>query len=191
MPETKNKVKYGLKNVHYAVVTEGAEGAITYGTPKHIPGAVNLSLSAAGENVAFYADDSLYYEENTNNGYTGTLEMALIPDDFRVDVLGDIQDANGAIVENADAKPKRFALLFEFDGDVKKVRHVSYNVLASRPDVASTTKTQTKDPQTETMNITARPAKDTRHVKGKLYQGNEGYDTFFASVYIPEFAPEA
>lgn len=30
---TKNKVKFGLKNVHYALLQEGEEGAITYGTP--------------------------------------------------------------------------------------------------------------------------------------------------------------
>ena len=116
-----NKVKYGLKNVHYAVVTE-TDGEITYDTPKPIRGAVNLTLDAAGESVQFYADDSVYYEENTNDGYTGSLEMALIPDEFRVDVLGDELDANGALIENKDAKAKHFALLFEFDGDAKKTR---------------------------------------------------------------------
>ena len=74
-----NKIKFGLKNVHYAVVTESG-GVVSYGTPKHIPGAVNLTLSAAGESVQFYADDIVYYEENTNNGYEGSLEMALIPE---------------------------------------------------------------------------------------------------------------
>ena len=57
-----NKIKFGLKNVHYAVVTE-TDGEITYDTPKPIRGAVNLTLDAAGESVQFYADDSVYYEE--------------------------------------------------------------------------------------------------------------------------------
>ena len=43
-----NKVKYGLKNVHYAVITEN-NGETTYDTPKPIPGAVNLTLSPRGK----------------------------------------------------------------------------------------------------------------------------------------------
>lgn len=178
-----NKVKFGLKNVHYAVVTESG-GVVSYGTPKHISGAVNLTLNAAGESVQFYADDIVYYEENTNNGYEGSLEMALIPDEFRVDVLGDEIDSNGALIENANAKPKKFALMYEFDGDMNKVRHVNYSVLPTRPTIAGATKIATKEPQTETMNIAARPAIDTGDVKAKLKQGDTGYDTFFTAVYL-------
>ena len=136
-------------------------------------------LDAAGESVEFYADDSIYFEENTNDGYTGSLEMALIPDEFRVDVLGDEIDSNGALIENRDAKVKKFALMFEFDGDAKKMRHVLYYVLASRPSVSGSTRTNTKEPQTETMNITARPAPDTGDVKAKVPQDSTVYDTFF------------
>lgn len=178
-----NKVKYGLKNTHYAVVTE-ANGVVSYGTPKHVPGSVNLTLSAAGENVTFYADDQVYYEENTNNGYDGSLEMALIPDDFLVDVLGNTIDSNGAIVENANATIKKFALMFEFDGDQAKTRHVLYGVLPTRPNLDGSTRTNTKEPKTETMNIAARPAFDTSDVKAKVMQGETGYDTFFSAVYL-------
>ncbi len=178
-----NKVKYGLKNVHYAVVYE-SNGTVSYGTPKHIPGAVNMALDAAGESVEFYADDGIYFEENTNEGYTGSLEMALIPDEFRVDVLGDEIDSNGALIENRDAKVKKFALMFEFDGDKKKTRHVVYNVLPTRPSITSSTRTKTKEPQTESMNITARPALDTGDVKTKVKQGEPGYDTFYTAVYL-------
>ena len=179
-----NKIKFGLKNVHYAVVTETDGGEVEYGTPKHIPGAVNLTLDAAGESGQFYADDSVYFEDNTNDGYTGSLEMALIPDEFRIDVLGDIKDSKGALIENKDAKAKHFALLFEFDGDAKKTRHVLYYVLASRPSISGSTKTNTKEPQTETMNITARPAPGTGDVKAKVPQGSNAYDDFFKSVYL-------
>ena len=118
MATAKNKVKFGLKNGIMQFVTE-TDGEITYDTPKPIR-AVNLTLDAAGESVQFYADDSVYYEENTNDGYTGSLEMALIPDEFRVDVLGDEIDSNGALIENRDNKVKKFALMFEFDGTRRK-----------------------------------------------------------------------
>jgi phi13 family phage major tail protein len=178
-----NKVKYGLKNVYYAVVTESS-GAVSYGTPVAMPGAVNLALSAVGENVTFHADDQIYFEENTNNGYDGSLEVALIPDSFRTDVLGDTVDTNGAIIENADATVKKCALMFEFDGDAKKTRHVLYSVLPTRPNVEGATKTNTKEPKTEPMNIAVRPALDTSDVKAKVLQGETGYDTFFSAVYL-------
>lgn len=178
-----NKVKYGLKNVYYAVVTESS-GVVSYGTPVAMPGAVNLALSAVGENVTFHADDQIYFEENTNNGYDGSLEVALIPDSFRTDVLGDTVDTNGAIIENADATVKKCALMFEFDGDAKKTRHVLYSVLPTRPNVEGATKTNTKEPKTEPMNITVRPALDTSDVKAKVKQGETGYDTFFSAVYL-------
>ena len=180
---SENKIKYGLRNVHYSVITE-VGGAVSYATPVAIPGAVNLALSAAGESVQFYADDMAYFEESTNNGYEGSIEMALLTDQFRVDVLGEEIDENGALIENADARAKKFALLFEFDGDAKKTRHVMYNVSASRPSVEGSTKTATKEPKTESLNISARPALDTRNVKAKVKQGQTGYDDFYSAVYL-------
>ena len=181
-----NKVKYGLKNVYYSIITL-ANNIPSYGTPVHIPGAVNLTLSPVGEKVKFAADDMEdYFAENVNNGYDGSLEMALVPDSFRTDVLGDIVDDNGAIIENANATVKRFALMFEFDGDDKKARHVLYNVLANRPNIEGTTRSSTKEPKSETLEIEARPAVDTSNVRTKVLQGNTGYDTFFSAVYLED-----
>jgi len=179
-----NKVKYGLKNVHYAVITE-AGSVVLYDTPVHVRGAVNIVLNAVGEKVKFPADDTEdYFAENVNNGYDGTLEMALIPDEFRVAVLGDEIDANGALIENANASVKRFALMFEFDGDVKKTRHVLYNVLVNRPNIEGATRSNTKEPKSETLAIEARPAADTSDVKAKVKQGETPYDTFYTTVYL-------
>ena len=181
-----NKVKYGLKNVYYSVITL-TNNVPSYATPVHIPGAVNLSLSPVGEKVKFAADDMEdYFAENVNNGYDGSLEMALVPDSFRTAVLGDTIDGHGAIIENANATVKRFALMFEFDGDAKKTRHVLYNVLANRPNIEGTTRSSTKEPKSETLEVEARPAADTSNVRAKVLQGNAGYDTFFSAVYLKD-----
>ena len=184
-----NKVKYGLKNVHYAVATIAADGSATFATPKRIPGAVNLSMDPKGDAVDFYADDSDYFSQTPNAGYSGSLEVAIVPDDFKVDVLGYIVDSNGALVEDADAVTKPFALLFEFQGDEKATRHVLYNNTAARPSVAGNTKEETITVQTETLNLTSGmiyvPAIGKNVPKTSLKKDQTGYSTFFSSVYQP------
>lgn len=177
-----NKVKYGLKNVHYAVITD-TDGVITYGTPVPIPGAVNLTLAPKGEKTEFYADDTAYYVDTANQGYEGSLEMALLPDQFKKDVLGYKEDASGALFEDANAIIQNIALLFEFSGDKNATRHVLYNVSVARPNMDSSTKTASKGVKTETMNITALPALDTGLVKAKAEPTNSSYGTWYAAVY--------
>lgn len=178
-----NKIKYGLKNVFYSVISDDS-GIISYGEPKRIRGAVNISLTPKGEKTEFFADDMVYFGGTSNQGYEGSLEIALIPDEFRVDVLKDEIDANGALIENANAIPNDIALMFEFNGDVKANRHVFYNVSVARPNIEGETKTESIEPKTETLEITVSPAVDTGDVKAKLAQGQNGYETFFTAVYL-------
>lgn len=178
-----NKVKFGLKNVHYAVITNN-NGVISFGATAPIPGAVNLSLSPKGDKTEFYADDMAYFVTTANQGYEGNLEIALIPDEFRVDVLGDRIDANGALFEDSNAIPKNIALMYEFKGDKKGTRHVNYNVSVARPSIESSTKGASIEPITDTLEITASPAQDTGLVKGRLLEGQTGYDTFYSAVYL-------
>ena len=107
MPSTNNKVKFGLKNCHYAKATLDPDtNAVTFGTPVAIPGAVNLSLDPEGDTEPFYADDMVYYTTVANNGYSGDLEIALIPDSFRKDILKETEDSNGVLVEDSTVEPE-------------------------------------------------------------------------------------
>lgn len=183
-----NKIKYGLKKVHYAVQTETVTEGVTslsYGTFKPVPGAVNMTNAPVGETVEFYADDGVYFSENTNDGYDGNLEVALASDTFRVDVFGDTLDTNGALIENKDAKANKIALAFEFDGDKAQARHVLYSVSVARPNIDSSTRTNTKTPATESMAYRARPRVDNGNIKAKVTKGTTGYETFFDTVYEP------
>lgn len=184
-----NKIKYGIKNVYYAVATIAADGSATYSTPVAMPGAVSLSLSAAGDSSPFYADNIVYYTSIANNGYEGDLEIAKVPESFLTDVLGNVVGQNALVYEDANAEPVHFALMFQFEGDTAAKRHVMYNCTATRPDVASTTKEDTIEPQTETLSVTATTiyvaALDTDITKAYLNEGDTGYDTFFSAVLIP------
>lgn len=150
-----NTVKYGLKGCHYAVATIAADGSATYSAPKPLKGAVSLSLEPQGELTPFYADDIVYFIGNSSSGYSGDLELAVIPDDFKKDVLGFAEDGNGILYEKANAPVVHFALIFTMSGDVHKTKHVMYNCTASRPSVASQTKGETIEPQTESITITS------------------------------------
>ena len=153
-----NKVKYGLKNVYYAIATiDASTNTATYGNPVQWLGAVNMSLDAQGDETKFRADNIDYWIGNANNGYSGTFESALIPDSFKKDVLGFIQDGNDVLVEDAGAPTVHFALTFQFEGDDKATRHVLYNVTCNRPSIAGQTTDQTIEPQTETVTFTAIP----------------------------------
>ena len=140
MADTKNKVRFGLKNLHYALVTvDNDTGDVTFGTPVAWPGAVNLSLDPEGDTESFYADDMIYYTTVANNGYSGDLETALIPDSFRTDILKEMEDSNGVLVENSQVEAEHLALLFEFTGDKKKIRHCLYYCTAARPNIEGAT----------------------------------------------------
>lgn len=180
-----NKIKYGLKNVYYAKITEGTGGTITYGTPVAIPGAVSMSLDAQGEISKFYADNIVYYQTASNNGYEGDLEIALVPEAFRTDILGEVKDTTtGIIAEYSNIQPSSFALLFQFEGDVNAVKHVLYNCTATRPGVEGNTKEENVEPQTSTLTISAAPRSTDSLVKASCEEGT-AYDTWFTAVQEP------
>ena len=192
MAEKANKVKFNLKNAHYALLTLGEDGSPTYAAPVPMPGSVSISLDANGEPENFYADGVAYYVINNNMGYDGDLELAMIPESFRTDVLREELDNKGVLIENADAELAAFALLFEFDGDPKHIRHVLYNCSASRPSIESETKEDTIEPGTETLSITADPRSDGL-VKARTGDTTDAgtYANWYKAVYTPtEDEPE-
>lgn len=192
-----NKVKFGLSNVYYAKATiDPSTGAATYDTPVAIKGAVNLSLDPQGDLEPFYADNIKYYIVNNNSGYEGDLEIALIPDTFKENILGEIKDANDVYAEVTDAPSVPFALLFQFEGDKKGTRHVFYNCTATRPSVAGATKEDTTTVQTDTLSLSCGSVYNASLAKNVvksscLNDGNSAttYASWNSAVYQPTAAP--
>ena len=188
----KNKVKYNLKNAHYAMQKIGDDGAVTFETPVPLPGAVSISLDANGEPENFYADGIAYYVINNNMGYDGDLELALIPEDFRVSALNETLDEKKVLLENANAELNPFALLFEFDGDIRHIRHVLYNCSASRPGISGKTNEESREVQTETLTIKATPLA-SGIVKAKTGDSTDEttYANWYKAVYMPTVSEDS
>lgn len=175
-----NKVQFGLKNVHYALLKDGV-----YDAPVAVPGAVNLSLSAEGDMQKFYADNIAYFVTNTNNGYSGDLELARIPDLMYRDVFGfNLSETDKVLSEDANAQAAVFALMFQIDGDQNNSCFVLYSCTASRPDIGSQTKEETTEPRTQTVSLSAVPT-----AEGKVYAKTTAetpvfvIESWFTAVY--------
>ena len=186
-----SKIKYGLSNCYYAVASIGTTGAATYQAPVALPGAVSLAMDPQGERTPFYADNIEYYVSNSNTGYDGNLTLAKVPDSFKKDCLGYLVDNKGNLLENQDAQPVHFALIFQFKGDVKDTRHVLYNCTAGRIPANGETKGETIDPQTEEISISAssvyNSSLDKWLVKAETTDstGSTDYASFTTAVYQP------
>ena len=186
-----NKIKYGLKNVHYAIGTPLTTGGMSYNTPVPFPGAVSLSLEPQGDNTPFHADNIVYWVGNGNTGYEGDLEIARVIDSFKKDVLGMVQDGKSVLVEDANAPIVHFALLFQFEGDAKATKHVMYNCTCTRAADSGQTKGDSIEPQTETLTLTAtsvyNATLDTDIVKAEANENTDSttYANWFQNVYMP------
>lgn len=184
-----NKIHYGIENVYFAVVTEtlGTNGQYTesYATPKRLIGARAISLSAQNENVQFSADNNPnYFTQQIFSGYDGTLTMATLSDDFRTEVLGETATNTDIITENINDEPKPFALLFQFEGDANATRHVMYRCTAGKPEIASTTKGTTIEPNEIAVPITAGGRMSDGKVKASCPEtSTTEYDSWFTAVY--------
>lgn len=180
---TKNKVKFGLSHATvFPLTVEG--GKETYGTPISIPGSVSLSLSAEGSSDPFYAENQPYYVSTSNNGYSGSLEVALVPEEFFVQIMGMKKDEqSGVMIESSNDVVKEFALAFQFEGDANAIRHLLYRCKATRPSIESETTAESTTPKTESFDFTAIARQSDGKIRAKVEAGSTSYEKFFEKPF--------
>ena len=168
--------------MHYA--KKSTQEGQRFETPVPIPGAVALTLEQQGELTPFWADGVKYYVSASNGGYEGDLEVALIPDQFREDILLEEKDDNGVLLEKTDVQTVEFALGFQVDGDTMPTLFWFYNCTATRPNVEANTTEDTKEPGTDKLTVSCG-ADENGYVRAKTTE--ESYpkvkDTWFKKVY--------
>lgn len=184
------RIRYGIKNTHYALVTKDDDGKLTYDKPVAILGTKSMSLDAQGEDVTEYADDGIWFQNTTNNGYSGTLEFedTESADTFLTAVCGWTKDeTTGVVTEKSSDTPVEFALLTQFtlDGEAsgatgKRVKF--YRVKASRPSVSGSTKESSITVATNSINITCLPRLSDDVVKATATSKDSAYESWFSAV---------
>lgn len=149
-----------------------------------LPGAVSISLEQQGELTPFYADGIKYYVASSNGGYEGDLEMAMITDEFREKILGEVKDKNGILIENSNVEAKEFALGLQIDGDTEPTLFWFYNCTATRPNLEAKTTSDSKEPDTDTVTISCAASADgTVRAKTTKESYAKVKDKWFTKVY--------
>ena len=87
--------------------------------------------------------------------------MAKIPDTMLADIWGyTLGSTSKVLTESAFTEPKTFALLFQIDGDQNNDHYVIYACTGARPNIGSQTIEASKEPRTQSIDITAAPRSD-------------------------------
>lgn len=182
----KNKVEYGLKNVHVGTYTVNeSTGVVTMGTPYKLPGAVKLALDPETEEIKSYADDVVYYSDYSDNGFSGSLEMMRFPDEYKLKFCGFIELDDGGIAQSKYATLPKLYIAFEGDGDAEKRRGILYNVSASVPKREHATREGSKEPVTESCDLIVTGDNATGLTRVYYPQSADGYDTLFKNPPAP------
>ena len=179
-----NRVTFGLKNVHYALATPGEDDTWSFGTPKKLIGAQELTAEVIAGKTDVYADDKIIATLASSSGSNITLKLTELDDDFKVDVLGFIRDKNQNLVEVITHRAKTFALGYEIQGDAKSRRVWYFLCTASPIGDATKSKAETIEPNEVSISITARSIEvgNLSVIRTIAKFGDTNYQSFFTDV---------
>lgn len=187
----KNKVRYGLKNVHFCEYIVDDQGAVTLGTPYHLPGSTELTMDPESEETKFYADDVVYWSGYSDNGYSGELTNANFPDDFKTKFMNYITLDDGGIAQIKGMQNKTVAIIFEGDGDAEKRRGILYNVTIGQITRTHATVEDTIEPQTATLAFSVNGDNQTGIVQASYGPSSAAYETIFTNPPVPTLPAES
>ena len=189
----------GLDSLYFASVTEGTNGAETYGTPEKLAKAITADLSVEIAEAILYADDSA--AESVKAFKSGKLTLGV--DDIGIAkaqaLTGAAVDSNGVLVSSSEDLPPYVAVGFRALKPNGKYRYMwLYKVQFGVPSVSLQTKGDSITFQTPTIEGTIvrrnKPAGTDKHPwKAEVTEGETGVDAstvsgWFSAVYEPDFS---
>lgn len=180
-----NKVEFGLSNLYIGTYTVAAGGTVTLGSPFHQAGAVSLSLDVESEENSFFADNTKYWSGYTDNGFTGSIEVAKFDTDFKTQFLGYQTLTDGGVAQIKGATKQNVYIAFQTEGDVEGRRVIMYNVALGAIAREFSTIEESKEPVTETIDITVTGDNGTGIVMTSYKPADSDYATLFTNPPVP------
>ena len=183
-----NKVNWGLAASAWGKITVDANGNDVYGTPTKFLGNRQVNWDPAGDLIKVFADGTVIYTGRQNSGYTGSMELTNLDDEFAKWVLSESVDSQNVQYEEKEPTVNRFYLIWEWIQDTKDTRHIMYNITASRPSMSATTAgdNDTKTAQYRTLNMTAIPRADgIVKASTRVDVDSTTYNNWFSAAYVP------
>ena len=181
-----NKVEFGISNLYVGTYSVSTTGTVTMGTPYHQAGAISFSPEEQSEASKFYADNVVYWSGYTGGSFEGDLEVAKFDDAFKTQFLGYVQKASDgglAVVKNA-VKPNVY-IAFQVEGDAESRRCIMYNCSLGGITREYSTIEDSKEPATETINVTVAGDNNTGISMVSYNQATTGYSTLFTNPPAP------
>ncbi len=188
-----NIVNWGGARAGWGKITVDANGNDVLGPLTMLVGTRQVNFTATGELIPVYADGTVVYVGKANSGYSGTMEVTVLNEEFKKWVLSEEVDANNVQYEIVETIVNRFYLAWEWINDQKNTRHIMYNVTANRPASNSTTKGDggNKSAQYETLPLVAIPRADGKVKANTRFDVSQVvYDNWFSAPYLPIGASE-
>lgn len=192
MATDKNKVEFGISNLYIGTYTADVQtGTVTLGTPYHLPGAINLQLDAESNEQKFYADNVVYWSGYTDNGFTGSLEVARFTDAFKKQFMGYVELDDGGLAQVKSATKPSVYICFQSEGDAQKRRGIIYNVSLGALSREYATVEENVEPTTESVDLTVVGDNATGITRVGYAEDATGYATLFTNPPVPALPSES
>ena len=193
MPATEDKVEFGVEHVVYALDEDDGSVGDTW---VDLAGAVELNIEASSNENIFYADDGPYYTFYGNQSDSFTLNIARLPEQAKIDLLGYERDAtSGGLLKPTMYKPKSFTLGYEYKGDTNDYRGIKYGCTLAVPTENHTTTNESTEANTVELTGTSIGKVFTVGNEEKRYggaywkTGDTGFSKFYTTPPQPGVAP--
>lgn len=183
-----NKVEFGISELHIGTYTD-TNGTVTLGSPYHQAGAVSLSVEKEEESNDFYADNVAYWSGFSDNGFSGSIEVARFDTDAKKNFFGYAETTGDGIAAIKGATRPKVYIAFQTEGDAESRKVIMYNVALGGITREFNTIEDSKEPATESCDITVIGDNTTGITIASYKPGDSDYATLFTNPPVPALKP--